>query len=124
MHPVLNRYIQDLASTLDIAEEQDKLFEYFCNFVVTSKNYLGRFNPVDITTQEDDASIDGLAVLIDSEIILTQEDAIAAFESHKSSLPVELLVIQAKSGETFRKDKIANFNLGLQDLFSLDPKLP
>ncbi|HDD9303036.1 TPA: abortive phage infection protein, partial [Escherichia coli] len=98
MHPVLNRYIQDLASTLDIAEEQDKLFEYFCNFVVTSKNYLGRFNPVDITTQEDDASIDGLAVLIDSEIILTQEDAIAAFESHKSSLPVELLVIQAKSG--------------------------
>lgn len=124
MHPVLQRYIQDLASTLDIAEEQDKLFEYFCNFVVTSKNYLGRFNPVDITTQEDDASIDGLAVLIDSEIILTQEDAIAAFESHKSSLPVELLVIQAKSGETFRKDKIANFNLGLQDLFSLDPKLP
>jgi hypothetical protein len=124
MHPVLNQYIDDLASMLELEDGEAKLFEYFCNYVITSKSYLGRFNPVDVTTQEDDASIDGITILIDGELILTVEDAEAAFESHKNNIPVEIIITQAKSGERFSKEKISNFNLGLQDLFSLDPMLP
>lgn len=124
MHPVLNQYIHDLASMLEVEDSDDKLFEYFCNYVITSKSYLGRFNPIDVTTQDDDASIDGITILIDGELILTAEDAEATFESHKNNIPVEIILTQAKSSERFSKDKISNFNLGLQDIFSLDPKLP
>lgn len=124
MHPILTKYIEDLSQSLETTEENSKVFEYFCNYVVTSRSYLGRFNPIDITTKENDASIDGMAVLIDGELILTADDAETAFKSHKTSLPVEVIITQAKSGEKFRKKDIANFNLGLQDLFSLDPALP
>ncbi|WP_288446826.1 AIPR family protein [uncultured Serratia sp.] len=125
MHAILSQYVSDLAAEFEIQEkEESKLFEYFCNYVITSKHFLGRFNPVDITTQEDDASLDGIAIIIDGELIVSVDDAQSAFETHKTSLAVDVIVMQAKSGESFLKDDISNFNIGLQDFLSLDPKLP
>ncbi|MBJ9080251.1 AIPR family protein [Citrobacter amalonaticus] len=125
MHAILSQYIEDLSHEFDIQNESEsKLFEYFCNYVITSKYFLGRFNPVDITTQEDDASLDGIAIIIDGELIISVDDAMTAFETYKTSLPVDIIITQAKSGESFSKDDISNFNLGLQDFFSLEPKLP
>ncbi|EBI3996220.1 AIPR family protein [Salmonella enterica] len=125
MHAILSQYIEDLSHEFDIQNESEsKLFEYFCNYVITSKYFLGRFNPMDITTQEDDASLDGIAIIIDGELIISVDDAMTAFDTYKTSLPVDIIITQAKSGESFSKDDISNFNLGLQDFFSLEPKLP
>ncbi|MFS7251657.1 AIPR family protein [Rahnella rivi] len=125
MHAILSQYVSDLSTSFEITEkDESKLFEYFCNYVVVSKYYLGRFNPVDITTQEDDASLDGIAVIIDGELITTVDDALTAFETYKNSLSVDIIFVQAKSGESFTKDDISNFNLGLQDFLSLNPDLP
>lgn len=125
MHAILSQYVKDLATEFEVQEhDESKLFEYFCNYVITSKYFLGRFNPVDITTQEDDASLDGIAIIIDGELIISVDDAESAFDTHKTSLPVEIIINQAKSGESFYKDEIANFNIGLQDFFTLDPKFP
>lgn len=125
MHAILSQYIEDLSHEFDIQNESEsKLFEYFCNYVITSKYFLGRFNPMDITTQEDDASLDGIAIIIDGELIISVDDAMTAFDTYKTSLPVDIIITQAKSGESFSKDEISNFNLGLQDFFSLEPKLP
>lgn len=70
---------------------------------------------MDITTQEDDASLDGIAIIIDGELIISVDDAMTAFDTYKTSLPVDIIITQAKSGESFSKDDISNFNLGLQD---------
>jgi hypothetical protein len=88
------------------------------------KNLFCRFKPKEVTTKEDDASIDGLAVIIDGELILTEEDAIASFDTHKRNIDVELVITQVKSGESFVKADIANFTIGLTDFLSLNPKLP
>lgn len=125
MHPLLSQYVEDLAGEFEYtSRDLSKMFEYFCNYVILSKYYLGRFNPVDITTQEDDASLDGIAFIIDGELIITPDDADSAFDTHKTSLQVDIIITQVKSGESFTKEEISNFNLGLQDFFSLNPKLP
>lgn len=124
MHAILKQYVEDLSNQFAIEESESKLFEYFCNYVIASKKYLGRFNPVDITTQEDDASLDGIIFLIDGELITTVDDAEAIFKTHKTSLPVELILTQVKSGEAFVKSDISNFKVGLDDFLSLSPKLP
>ncbi|MFJ5453152.1 AIPR family protein [Pectobacterium jejuense] len=124
MHAVLQQYVQDLSTQFEIEAEESKLFEYFCNYVIASKKYLGRFNPVDITTQEDDASLDGVIFIVDGELIYNVDDAEAAFNTYKTSLPVEIILTQAKSGESFLKTDISNFKLGIEDFLSLDPKLP
>ncbi|HFG2205659.1 TPA: abortive phage infection protein, partial [Vibrio cholerae] len=126
MHIILENQVNELSDEYELnnVTRKDKLFEYFCNFCVTSKHFLGRFNPIDVTTDEDDASIDGLAIVIDGELILTVDDAEACFNTHKTNLHVDIIFTQVKSGELFKKTEISNFKLGLDDFLSLEPKLP
>ncbi|WP_438712243.1 AIPR family protein [Aquimarina muelleri] len=124
MHIILKKNIEEIQKEFDFDESESKLFELFCNFCIVSKSYLGRFNPDIVTTDEDDASIDGLCFIIDGELITTKEDAEQSFDTHKSNLEVKLIITQVKSGEKFTKEDIANFNLGIKDFLSLDPKLP
>lgn len=126
MHLILKQHIKDLVTdfSIDDAYQESKVFEFFCNYCVLSKKYLGRFNPIEITTEEDDASIDGIAILIDGELITTVDDAINVFKSHKRNLYVEFIFTQVKSGEQFKKEEISNFALGLSDYLSLEPELP
>lgn len=125
MHPIVNQYVKEVVANFNLEDEtESKQFEYFCNYLVVSKHYLGRFNPVDVTTQEDDASIDGIAFIIDGEIISTVDDAEQAFKTHKMNLPVDVIITQVKSGENFKKQEMTNFGIGVKDFLSLDPELP
>lgn len=125
MHIILKNHVEELARDFEYEElGVPKQFERFCNYTVVSKSYFGRFSPAIVTTDEDDASIDGLAVIVDGDLITTVEDAKEVFKTHKTNLPVEVVFAQVKSGEQFRKEEIANFKLGLEDFLSLDPKLP
>lgn len=125
MHIILKNHVEELAQDFEYEDlDVPKKFERFCNYCVTSKHYFGRFSPADVTADEDDASIDGLAVLIDGDLITTVDDAIEVFKTHKTNLPVDIIFTQIKSGEQFKKDEIANFKLGLEDFLSLNPKLP
>ncbi|NSL56349.1 AIPR family protein [Uliginosibacterium aquaticum] len=125
MHIILKSHVEELA--VDFESEASllaKKFEYFCNYCVVSKHYFGRFNPAVVTTDEDDASLDGIAVIVDGDLITTRDDAKEAFSTHKTNLQVDIVFTQVKSGEQFRKEEIANFKLGLDDFLSLAPKLP
>lgn len=124
MHIILKKNIEEIQKEFELSETESKLFEIFCNFCIVSKSYLGRFNPLSVTTKEDDASLDGLAFIIDGDLITTEEDAIQAFETHKTNLDVKLIFNQVKSGEKFDKKEISSYLLGIKDFISLEPKLP
>lgn len=125
MHIILKSHVEELSTDFEYEESPlSKQFEYFCNYCVVSKHYFGRFNPSVVTTDEDDASLDGIAVIVDGDLITTHDDAKEAFSTHKTNLQVDVVFTQVKSGEQFRKEEIANFKLGLDDFLSLAPKLP
>lgn len=125
MHIILKKHMADLANDFELKDyEESKLFEMFCNFCIVSKKYFGRFNPKEVTTGGDDASIDGIAVIIDGELITKIDDALEIFDTYKSNFNVDIIFTQVKSGELFRKDEISNFKLGVEDFLSLSPELP
>lgn len=125
MHIILKNHVNELANDFEYENiDEAKLFELFCNYCVVSKHYFGRFDPVDVTTDEDDASIDGMAIIIDGDLVSTIDDAEEIFRTHKTNLTVDVIITQVKVGEQFRKEEISNFKLGLEDYLSLDPKLP
>ncbi len=68
MHVILKQYLDDFCNSFEYQEynESDQ-FELFCNYCVTSRKYLGRVEPRSITTLEDDAGIDGIAFIIDTD---------------------------------------------------------
>ncbi len=125
MHIILKNHVEELAQDFEYADLQaSKQFERFCNYCVVSKFFFGRFSPAVVTSEEDDASIDGLAVVVDGDLITTADDATEVFKTYKTNLAVDIIFNQVKSGETFRKEEIANFKIGLEDFLSLAPKLP
>ena len=125
MHIILKNHVEDLARDFEYEGlPSSKQFERFCNYCVVSKSFFGRFSPAVVTTDEDDASLDGLAIVVDGDLITTADDATEVFKTHKTSLLVEVIFTQVKSGEQFRKEEIANFKLGIEDFLSLAPKLP
>jgi hypothetical protein len=125
MHLILKNHVAELASDYEYeGYAESKLFEFFCNYCVVSKHFFGRFDPKNVTTNEDDASLDGIAIIVDGDLISTEDDAQAIFETHKTNLQVDVIITQVKSGEQFRKDEIGNFKMGIDDFFSLNPVLP
>jgi hypothetical protein len=126
MHIIIEKNIEELQKEFQFPKKTNvsKLFEFFCNYCATSKHYLGRFNPKDITTDEDDASIDGISIIIDGDLITTFDDATNVFAKHKTNLSVEVIFTQCKSGEAFKKADINNFSVGVEDFLSLKPKYP
>ncbi|MCX2706123.1 AIPR family protein [Pseudomonas sp. DCB_BG] len=126
MHLIIEKNIEELKKEYQYPKKtaESKLFEYFCNYCITSKHYLGRFNPKDITTDEDDASIDGISIIIDGDLITTLDDVQKIFKTHKTSLSADIIFSQCKSGEAFKKADINNFSVGLEDFISLNPKYP
>lgn len=125
MHLILENHVREMAKDFEYSGVSDsKLFEYFCNYCIVSNYFFGRFQPAVVTTKEDDASIDGIAIVIDGDLVGTVDDAEQIFASHKANMPVDVIITQVKSGDGFKKDEIANFKMGLDDFLSLDPKLP
>jgi len=125
MHIILKNHVDELARDFEYSDLPiSKQFERFCNYCVVSKHFFGRFSPAVVTTEEDDASIDGLAVIADGDLITTVDDAVEVFNTHKTNLAVDVIFTQVKSGEAFKKEEIANFKIGLEDFLSLEPKLP
>lgn len=126
MHIIIEKNIDELKKEYQFNKKttESKLFEYFCNYCITSKHYLGRFNPKDVTTEEDDASIDGISIIIDGDLITTVDDAKKIFSTHKTNLSADIIFSQCKSGESFRKADINNYSVGIEDFISLKPKYP
>ncbi|WP_395505081.1 AIPR family protein [Ectopseudomonas hydrolytica] len=125
MNIILESHVKTISDDFDFDEKElSKKFELFCNYCIVSKHFFGRFNPIVVTTDEDDASIDGIAFIIDGELITTTDDAEAIFKRPKNNVSVDVIFTQIKSGEKFSKDEIANFKIGLEDFLSLNPKLP
>lgn len=125
MHIILKNHVAELVSDFGYSGlGESKLFEVFCNYCVVSRHFLGRFDPKEVTTESDDAAIDGIAVVIDGDLITTIEDAEEVFKTHKTNLLVDVVFMQAKSGEAFQKAEIANFKMGLEDFLSFNPELP
>ena len=125
MHIILKNHVEEIALDFEYHDLQaSKQFERFCNYCVVSKFFFGRFSPAVVTSEEDDASIDGLAIVVDGDLITTVDDATEVFKTHKTNLAVDIIFSQVKSGEQFRKEEIANFKIGLDDFLSLAPKFP
>ncbi len=97
MHIILKNHVTELASDFSYSgRDESKLFEIFCNYCVVSRHFLGRFDPREVTTEEDDAAIDGIAIVIDGDLILTVEDAEEIFKTHKTNLLVDVVFVQTK----------------------------
>jgi len=121
MHKVLKSYLNQYSKdfekeSLDEAEQ----FERFVNFCVINRYYTESFDIDDVTTSINDWGIDGIAIIIGDELVLTQEDAKGLFDRlrPRQSVNVSYIFIQSKRSENFDGGDMAKFGTGVISLLT------
>lgn len=102
MHRIVKAHLESFAESAGYAgEEESRQFELFCNHAVISSRFPSSYDLEDVTTGVDDSGIDGVAIVIDEDIVVSPEDAAKIFSTPRRNHDVDVIFIQAKRSEGF-----------------------
>ena len=114
MHRIIKSHLDNFSRSFGFEniDEADQ-FEKFVNYCVIFQRASAGFDLSEITTGEEDDGIDGVAVLIDEELIISQEDAETVFKSGKKNHDVEIVFTQTKRTDSFETGDFLKFKEGI-----------
>ena len=109
MNPVIGAQLRDFAQAHAIADQtKEKQFEIYSIFAVL-RGYLGEgIDPYDVHLAGDEFGVDGIAVVIQGEIVQTRHEAEEKLGTIKSPL-VEFHFFQAKTSTSYDYGDISKF---------------
>lgn len=115
MHKIVANILKNFSESFGFIEgnTEAKQLEYLVNYLITSGEVEERVNPVDITTQDDDAAIDGISIIVDGKLIISKDEIESLMESTRGKFHVKIILTQVKSSESFSKSEITNFLSGI-----------
>jgi hypothetical protein len=121
MHQVVKAYLDQFVKEnefQDLPESQQ--FERFVNYCIISQYFPEQFDLAEVTTAEGDPSIDGAAVLIDEQLVLTADEAERFFKAsqRRRNIRVRYLFCEAKRSEGFDLGEMLKFGNGVLQLFT------
>ena len=102
MHRITKAHLDNFAQSygFENVDEHTK-FELFVNFAIMSSRSSYQFEIEDVTTSKQDDGTDGIAVIIDEEIVPSDEDAKSIFTGNRKNHDVEFIFVQSKTSESF-----------------------
>ncbi|KAI9129976.1 AIPR family protein [Acaryochloris sp. CCMEE 5410] len=124
MDRITKSLIIELLEKQEIVSEGDsKDLEKLVNYCILSNEYSKTFEIDVITVGEGgDTGIDGLAILVNGQLIEHKEEVDDLLERN-NSLEVSYIFIQTKTSSSFSSGEINTFIFGIKDFFSESPSL-
>lgn len=124
MDRITESLINELLTTLEITSvSESKDFEKLVNYTVVSNEYNKTFDVETITVGEgNDTGIDGIAIIVNGQLIESTDEVDDLLEKN-NFLEIDYILIQSKTSSSFESSEINTFLFGIQDFFSLQPKL-
>ncbi|MGR2739287.1 AIPR family protein [Billgrantia sp. Q4P2] len=102
MHRITKSHLDSFAKSYGFENsDESKKFELFVNYSILSARLVNSYELDDVTSSAADDGIDGVAVIIDEELVISDEDANAVFQSGRKNHDVEVVFIQSKTSESF-----------------------
>lgn len=106
------------------ALSEDRAFEYFCAYLVTSGHYSESLQIDEIIVGAGgDAGIDSIAVIVNGSLV-TEPEEIEDLANTNGYLDVSFVFVQAERSTAFETQKLGQFAFGVRDFFAEHPKLP
>jgi len=127
--PVIESFVIDFAGRNELQDlSREAQFEHLIAFLLFRRAIHDRFSTSDVVTTEGETGVDGAAVVLDGNLILTEEDAEAFFRARPgrtASIVAEFLFCQAKTSHSFEREKILGFGDAVVELLdSAEPSTP
>lgn len=121
MHRIIKAHLDSFVRNfgLDGIPESTQ-FEQFSNYAVIASRTASSYEFDDVTTGEGDDGTDGIAVIIDEDIVISEEDAQSIFSEAKRNRDVEVLFIQAKRSDSFDLGEFLKFKESILKFVNAD----
>lgn len=121
----LNNFVKENGIESDSESTQ---FEKFANFAVLSSKIVSGFELDEVTTEEDDDGTDGIAIIINEDHVVSDEDAELIFSHERRNNEVEIVFVQAKRSENYDLGDFLKFKESIlrfltQDLYIVNSDL-
>lgn len=114
MHRIVQAHLKSFSENFGYnSMKESEQFERFCTYSVLSSRYSAGFDLDDVSTGVDDDGIDGAAIVIDETPCPSTEEAESIFQEPRRNHDVDLVFVQAKSGERFDLGDFLKFKEGI-----------
>lgn len=102
MHRIVKSHLESFVKSFGLEQHDESVqFEMFANNAILSAKVGSDFDIEDVTTGPGDDGTDGIAVLINEEVVVSDDDAKSIFQSDKKNNDVEVIFVQSKRSESF-----------------------
>ena len=124
MDRITESLISELITNLELTTEgESKDFEKLANYTVVSNEFNKTFDVESITVDEgNDTGLDGIAIIVNGQLVESTDEIDDLLEKN-NFLEIEYIFVQAKTSANFDSAEINTFIFGIQDFFSLRPRL-
>lgn len=126
--PVIASFIREYAEQNDLQSlKESEQFEHLLAHLLLRKVIHDRFSTDDVTSKAGETGIDGAAVVLDGNLVLTAEDAEQYLDAGRtsSSVTAEVVFFQGKTSQSFKREEILGFGDAVADLLGeAEPSTP
>lgn len=121
MHRIVKAHLESFVKGFALEGDDESVqFEKFVNYSVVTAKIGTQYDLDDVTTGEGDDGSDGIAVIINEEVVVSSEDALTIFEKERRSNDVEIVFIQSKRSDCFDLGDFLKFKESVLRLLSAD----
>ncbi len=121
MHRIVKSHLDNFSISFGLSDfDESQQFEMFVNYSVLMPKVSTTFELNDVTTGEGDDGIDGVAILIDEELMVSDEDAQLVFKSERKNHDVEVVFIQTKRSDSFDLGDFLKFKASILNFINSD----
>jgi hypothetical protein len=111
MHRITAGLLRNFVSDFELGEmTEHEQFERLINHCVITPEVVEGYDLADVTSSDADDGIDGCAVIVDEEVIVSKEDCETILNDGRRNHSVKLIVLQAKSSEQIDLGELLKFH--------------
>lgn len=124
MHRIVKTHLQSFVESHGLNNSDESVqFEMFVNYILLSAKMIGTVDVDNVTTGEGDDGTDGIAIIINEELVLSKEDAEAVFNSQRKNHDVDIIFVQSKRSESYDLGDFLKFKESILKFVSSDEYL-
>jgi len=122
MHRIVLSHLQSFSKEHGVDGESESLqLEKFANFAILASKISAGFDVDEVTTSCDDDGIDGIALIVNEEHVISDSDANLIFSHERRNNDVELAFIQAKTSESYNLGDFLKFKEAILRFVNQEP---
>ncbi|WP_156919165.1 AIPR family protein [Azovibrio restrictus] len=115
MHRIVAALLRDFVDSYQLQEmDEADQFERLVNHCVVTPEVVESYDLADITTTTGDDGLDGVAVIIDQEVMLSREDCEEILADGRRNHDAKVILVQAKTSENIDLGEILKFHAAIE----------